>query len=64
MEDFKGIIMKKTLFVLSITTLVGMVLAKKPSSNDMPDVARPEIAAAVERAVQKAHPRLFADAEI
>ena len=34
-----------------------------PPSNDMPEVVRLEIADAVERAVHRPHPRLFADAE-
>ena len=55
--------MKKALVVVSIAVLTGGVFARKPDSNDMPDAARPEIAAAVERAAQKAHPRLFADAD-
>ena len=55
--------MKKALVVVSIAALAGGVFARKPASNDMPDAARPEIAAAVERAAQKAHPRLFADAD-
>ena len=55
--------MKKALVVVSIAALAGGVFARKPASNDMPDAARPEIAAAVERAAQKAHPRLFGDAE-
>ena len=43
--------MKKALVVVSIAALAGGVLfARKPASNDMPDAARPEIAAAVERA--------------
>ena len=55
--------MKKALVAVSIAALAGGVFARKPASNDMPDAARPEIAAAVERAAQKAHPRLFADAD-
>ena len=55
--------MKKALVVLAVAALAGAAVARKPASNDMPDAARPEIAAAVERAVQKAHPRLFADAD-
>ena len=53
--------MKKALVAVSIAALAGWVFARKPASNDMPDAARPEIAAAVERAAQKPHPRLFAD---
>ena len=53
--------MKKALVVLSLIVLAGAAFARRPNSNDMPDAARPEIAAAVERAAQKPHPRLFAD---
>ncbi len=55
--------MKKTLVALAVAALAGGAFARRPASNDMPDAARPEIAAAVERAAQKAHPRLFADAD-
>ena len=55
--------MKKALVALAVAALAGAAFARKVASNDMPDVARPEIAAAVERAAQKAHPRLFADAD-
>ena len=55
--------MKKTLAVLAVAALAGGALARGPAANDMPDAARPEVAAAVERAAQKGHPRLFADAD-
>ena len=55
--------MKKTLVALAVAALAGGAFARRPASNDMPDAARPEIVAAVERAAQKAHPRLFADAD-
>ena len=55
--------MKKTLVALAVAALACGAFARRPASNDMPDAARPEIAAAVERAAQKAHPRLFADAD-
>lgn len=55
--------MKKALVALAVAALAGGAFARRPASNDMPDAARPEIAAAVERAAQKAHPRLFADAD-
>ena len=53
--------MKKAL-VAFVAALAAGTLARGPASNDLPDVARPEIAAAVARAAQKGHPRLFADA--
>ena len=55
--------MKKTLVALAVAALACGAFARRPASNDMPDAARPEIVAAVERAAQKAHPRLFADAD-
>ena len=39
--------MKRALVVVSIAALAGGVFARKPASNDMPDAARPEIAAAI-----------------
>ena len=53
--------MKKALVVLTLAAVVSAAFARKPTSNDMPDAASPEVAAAVERAAQKPHPRLFAD---
>ena len=55
--------MKKALVALAAAALAGGAFARSPASNDLPDAARPEIAAAVARAAQKGHPRLFADAD-
>ena len=55
--------MKKALVALAAAALAGGAFARGPASNDLPDAARPEIAAAVARAAQKGHPRLFADAD-
>lgn len=55
--------MKKALIALAAAALAGGAFARGPASNDLPDAARPEIAAAVARAAQKGHPRLFADAD-
>lgn len=55
--------MKKALVALASAALAGGAFARGPASNDLPDAARPEIAAAVARAAQKGHPRLFADAD-
>lgn len=48
---------------ISLLVFAGAVFARSPASNDMPDAARPEISAAVERAAKRPHPRLFADAD-
>jgi len=55
--------LKKALVALAAAALAGGAFARSPASNDLPDAARPEIAAAVARAAQKGHPRLFADAD-
>lgn len=55
--------MKKALVALAAAALAGGAFARGSASNDLPDAARPEIAAAVARAAQKGHPRLFADAD-
>jgi len=55
--------LKKALVALAAAALAGGAFARGPASNDLPDAARPEIAAAVTRAAQKGHPRLFADAD-
>ena len=54
--------MKYLLAAFSMAAFAGAAFAREPASNDMPDAARPEIAAAVQRAANRAHPRLFADA--
>ncbi len=55
--------MKKALVALAAAALAGGAFARGSASNDLPDAARPEIAAAVARAAQKGHPRLLADAD-
>ena len=55
--------MKKALVALAAAALAGGAFARGPASNDLPDAARPEIAAAMARAAQRPHPRLFADAD-
>ena len=55
--------MKKALVALAAAALAGGAFARGSASNDLPDAARPEIVAAVARAAQKGHPRLFADAD-
>ena len=55
--------MKQALVALVAAALAGGAFARGSASNDLPDAARPEIAAAVARAAQKGHPRLFADAD-
>ena len=55
--------MKKALVALVAAAFAGGAFARSPASNDLPDAARPETAAAVARAAQKGHPRLFADAD-
>ena len=55
--------MKNALVALVAAALAGGAFARGSASNDLPDAARPEIAAAVARAAQKGHPRLFADAD-
>ena len=55
--------MKKALVALVAAALAGGAFARGSASNDLPDAARPETAAAVARAAQKGHPRLFADAD-
>lgn len=53
--------MKKIAFVLLALPFVAW--GRRNASNFLPETARPEIAAATEKAAQKAHPRLFADAK-
>jgi len=55
--------MNYLLAAFSIVAFAGTAFARPPASNDMPDAARPEIAAAVQRAAKRPHPRLFADAD-
>ena len=54
--------MKKILIVAMVAAATVVVGAATKKTNMLPETARPEIAAAVERAAQKPHPRLFADA--
>lgn len=52
--------MKNTAWALLVLPLA--LWGRKPMSNDLPEVVRPEIAMAVAKAAALPHPRLFADA--
>ena len=55
--------MKKTTLAICIVLAATAVSAKPKTGNGIPAEARPEVARAVEAAVKRPHPRLFADAD-